>query len=96
MPSNKHEIMRPNAPSRFAFRFNLSRKHHFHWRSRREVAEGAGAVAGAGVDARSRRQTGEPVKPVQTKFSKTPGVFMTQCTIYVIEILVDAERREGD
>ena len=38
----------------------------------------------------------KPVKPVQTKFSKTPGVFMTQCAIYVIEILVDAERREGD
>jgi len=42
---------------------------------------------------------GKPVKPVklvQTKFAKTPGVFMTQCTIYAIEIVVDAERLEGD
>lgn len=33
----------------------------------------------------------KPVKPVQTKFAKTPGYFMTQCTIYAIEIVVDGK-----
>ena len=33
----------------------------------------------------------KPVKPGQTKFAKTPGVFMTRCTIYAIEVVVDGK-----
>ena len=38
-----------------------------------------------------RGKPAKPVKPVQTEFAKTPGVFMAQCTIYAIEIVVDGK-----